>query len=425
MISSSSGARPLIIPRRAAVYVAALLTVQIFVICIWAVRYFVIHDKSSPMLGLDFSVYWAAARVAIEHGAVAIYSPEYMRPVEMAVRPFMDYTPWPYPPTFLLAVIPLGILPFGAALTLFLLVSVIAYAVSIYWVVRRFGSQAFLYVLAFPAVFLVVYCGQNSFITTAIAAAALVAIPKRPLLAGALIAMLGIKPQLGVLFPLALICGCQWRALASAAMFSLLFWGVSFVAFGADAFITFAHALPTFRRDWVDNAESIWAGLPSIYGIARVMGAGSAAAYIVHTILVLPVVAAAAWLWCGNARYELRAAALALATLTVQPYVLYYDLVWMALPIAFLAIDMGKYGATRTEVAMLVFAWLIPAQAFAALMFPDIFQWTPAVLIALLAIISLRHLRATCQTQELAVSSFRQQGVGEYSRMPPEGSNET
>ncbi|MDN4573808.1 hypothetical protein DBB29_09505 [Pandoraea cepalis] len=99
-----------------------------------------------------------------------------------------------------------------------------------------------------------------------------------------------------------------------------------------------------------------------------------------------------AWAWLRSARFELKAAALCASTLLVQPYLLHYDLAWLGLPIAFLAVDMKKYGARSWEIVVLVVAWLSPFQAFAATVPAlPIGQWAPAILIALLVIIFRRQ----------------------------------
>ena len=48
------------------------------------------------------------------------------------------------------------------------------------------------------------------------------------------------------------------------------------------------------------------------------------------------------------------------ATFLVSPYVLFYDLAWLAFPIAWLALDGLRYGWQRGERAVLAAAWLLP-----------------------------------------------------------------
>jgi hypothetical protein len=63
------------------------------------------------------------------------------------------------------------------------------------------------------------------------------------------------------------------------------------------------------------------------------------------------VIAVCVWLWRSACRFELRAASLPVATLMVQPYLIYYDLAWLALPMAWLAVDFVRYSSNRFENA--------------------------------------------------------------------------
>jgi uncharacterized membrane protein len=72
--------------------------------------------------------------------------------------------------------------------------------------VRRLLDRpdAVLLLAAFPGTFMCVLHGQNSMLSAAIIAGAVLCLDTRPLLAGVLIGLLAYKPQLGLLFPLAL-----------------------------------------------------------------------------------------------------------------------------------------------------------------------------------------------------------------------------
>jgi hypothetical protein len=393
-MANPSNGSPLHAGSRLAFYASACLIAQVTAIVIFVVRHYVLSEKTSPALGIDFPVYWAAARVAVEHGAAAIYSPDFMAPLEAVARPHEPYTPWAYPPTFLLLIVPFGLLPFGMALASFLAVTIAMYACSIRAITGPLEIPSWRYALAFPALFVVVAFGQNSFLTVSIAGAALFLLPKRPVVAGALIALLSIKPQLGILFPAVLICGRQWRALLSATAFALLFSAAAVLMFGPTTVVAFLHALTAFKHDWLEqNTGDIWFVLTSVYGAARIHGATSAVAYGIHTVVMLPAIGAVAWLWMDNARYELRAAALTVGAMLAPPYFVLYDLAWLALPIAFLAADMKTRGASRKELAIVIAAWLAPLQAHIARWLPFIGQWAPAVLLALIALIIRRHLQ--------------------------------
>src|SRR5690606_32081673 len=59
--------------------------------------------------------------------------------------------------------------------------------------------------VAFPAVLINFGHGQNGFLSAALFGAALVVLPRRPVLAGLLFAALAYKPQFGIAIPFALL----------------------------------------------------------------------------------------------------------------------------------------------------------------------------------------------------------------------------
>jgi hypothetical protein len=70
--------------------------------------------------------------------------------------------------------------------------------------------------------------------------------------------------------------------------------------------------------------------------------------------------ASLAWLWRGDAAFELKAAGLATGRLLATPYVLDYDLVVLALAIAFYARYGLRRGFLGFEISLLAAAWMVP-----------------------------------------------------------------
>ncbi|WP_257146352.1 glycosyltransferase family 87 protein [Burkholderia sp. JKS000303] len=376
--------------RRVGTYATAALALQIIAVVVWVFRYYRLHDRSAPMVGSDFAVFWAAARVALEHGPTAIFSPQWIQPIEAALRPSGEFAPWPYPPTFLLVVIPFGLVSFARAIVAFGVLSIACYAAVVVRLARPLDAQRQLAIAAFPGLIGAVLTMQNAFLTVAAAGAALLLLRSRPIAAGACIALLMMKPQYGVLFPLALICGRHWKALVSAGMFSVAFVAASVAAFGADAWRAFISFLPTFNRGVVEYGETFWRGMPSLFAMVRAAGAPLPLAYGVHASVAVMAVAAFAYVWIRGARFELRAAALAAATLLVQPYYMYYDLLWLVLPVIFLLLDCRNIRPDRLDIAVIALAWIAPAQAFIAVITGTMWPVSSVILVAVLAVIVRR-----------------------------------
>lgn len=401
--ATPSGAR--IGVQRLRLYAVAALTAQYSVLAIWAVRRYGLHDPQSPMVGDEFVIFWAAARVALEHGAPAIFSPDLMRPIESALWWQDSFSPCPYPPTFLLLIIPFGLLSFGGALIAFFGAGIATYMTMMSKLARACGSGTFLAMAAFPGVAVALATGQNSLFTAAAAGGALALLPASPILAGACIAALVIKPQFGILIPIALIFGRQWMALASAAVCSVVIIVVSTALFGFKTWQAFAAFLPEFNRFAVVHGRELWSGMPTVFAALRLAGSPIGVAYAAHALVALPAVFSMAYLWIKGARFELRAAALVTATLVAQPYFLFYDLVWLALPIVFLLRDAETVALSRFELAVIAAAWLMPAVEFFTDRARAPIQLGPVVLIALLAIIIRRHFAAPSRSSSPLASA--------------------
>jgi len=382
--------------RRLTIYAVVALVLQILALVIWGIRFYVLNDWTAPMLGYDFSVFWSAARVALEHNAAAVFSAQWMQPMEESLRHQIGYSPWPYPPTFLLAVVLFGLLPFGSALVLYFALGLSAYGAMLARISRSLDRAWLPWLAAFPGMPVALGLGQNSLLTVSAAGAALALLETKAGLAGMCIAILVIKPQFGVLFPLALVCSRQWRALVVAGLCTLVFAGGSVAAFGVDAWRAFAAYLPEFSRIAVEQGgREMWLGMPTVFAISRSLGLPVSVAYVVHGLVAAPAVMVMAFLWIKRARFELRATAFVAATLLMQPYVMFYDLVWLILLIVFLMRDARVQPLNRLEWVLLAAAWLAPVQGVLAAYVGLYLQVLPAVLVALLVIVMRRHFAST------------------------------
>lgn len=381
--------------RRLTVYAGVALTIQILVLGIWIIRFYILGDQSAPMFGIDFAIFWSAAKVAVEHGAASVFSPEWMLPMERALG-LSDYSAWPYPPTFLLAVLPLGQLPFGAALILYSVLGLLVYGAVLMRICRGIDRGYLSLLLAFPGAAIAIGLGQNSLFTLAAAGAALALLEVDAALAGVCIAVLAINPQFGILFPLALICGRHWKVFGVSALCTVAFVGDSVVVLGQDAWRAFAAFLPQFGTLAVEQGGNMmWPGMPTAFALGRSIGLSVNGAYLLHGLVAAPAVLAMAFLWAQRARFELRAASFILATLLLQPYVMFYDLAWLILPMAFLLRDGNRLPLSPLEWIVFALAWVAPAQALLSAYLHQYLNVLPIVMIALLVMLVRRHLAMT------------------------------
>jgi hypothetical protein len=190
--------------------------------------------------------------------------------------------------------------------------------------------------LGFPAALWNAVAGQNGFLTAALIGATLSLIERRPVAAGVCLGLLSYKPQFGLLFPIALLAGRCWRTIAAAAATVIAMIAVSTLAFGIASWRAFFEWMPVTSRIVLGEGRADWNRLQSVFGFIRSHGGGETFAWSAQIWLAVVLAAAVAWLWHGRQPFALKAAGLVAASLLATPYVYTYDLVILAIPVAFL-----------------------------------------------------------------------------------------
>jgi hypothetical protein len=327
-----------------------------------------------------------------------------MQPLEAMVRTSSHYDPCPYPPTFLLAIRPLGYLNYPCALLLFLALGIGVYCTVALRIGRRLEQtqRQSILIAALAGMPFAIYAGQNTLFTAATAAAALVLMETAPICAGAYLAVLLVKPQLGVLFPIALVCGRRWKMLLATIVFCSAFMLSSIAVLGMEAWSSFFSYLPAFRQATLLDGRDHWFGMPTLFATARLAGLPVAAAYAVQALAAIPAGLAVAYLWLVNARYELRAAALLVASVLVQPYLMTYDLAWLGFPAALLIRDTVAGELTRLDRLALGAVWSMPVYELIGATFHLPFHLAPVAMILMLTAIVRRHRTSLRPMQRLS-----------------------
>lgn len=182
--------------------------------------------------------------------------------------------------------------------------------------------------------------GQNGFLTAALIGGTLYLMPVRPILAGICLGLLSYKPQYGLLFPLVLIAASQWRTFFSAAATTVLMAFVSWLAFGIESWQAFFHWMPVFSQTFLVEGKAPWWKLQSLFSLMRFLGGTEQLAWIFQWTLTATVAVVLAVMWRSRVSYSLKAAALATGTLLITPYLFMYDMMVLAIPVAFL-VRMG------------------------------------------------------------------------------------
>lgn len=294
-----------------------------------------IDAQGAPIAG-DFVNVWAAGQLTLDGHPAAAYDWTLHKVAEVRAigHPFDVYYGWHYPPTFLFAAAALALMPFVAASVIWLAITLPAYVLAVRNIVG--GNAGIFVAIGFPAALWNATAGQNGFLTAALIGGTLGLMERHPNLAGICLGLLTYKPQFGLLFPIALIAGKQWRVIAIAAVTALVMASAAWTVFGTESWQAFFHWMPATSRVVLGEGAADWQRLQSLFGFVRAHGGSETLAWIVQISAALTLAAGIFWLWRSRAPFELKAAALSAAALLATPYLYIYDAAVLAVPVAFL-----------------------------------------------------------------------------------------
>jgi arabinofuranan 3-O-arabinosyltransferase len=311
--------------------------------------HFLVDAERRPIAN-DFVAVYAAGRLALDGLAASAYDwPAHKAAEVQAIgHDFADYYGWHYPPPFLFVAAALALMPYLGAAVAWLFATLCAYAATLRFILR--DHAGIFLALGFPAAIWNITAGQNGFFTATLIGGTLASLERRPALAGVFLGLLTYKPQFGLLFPLALIADRRWLTIAVATCVAIGMAVASWIVFGTASWLAFFHWLPVTGEIVLGQGRADFDRLQSLYGLVRAHGGSETIAWSLQAAASLAITAAIVWLWRSRAPYELKAAALAAATLVATPYVYMYDVVVLAVAVAFLLRFALDRGMSSTEI---------------------------------------------------------------------------
>jgi alpha-1,2-mannosyltransferase len=362
-------------------------------------------DLQGRPIGTDFSNVYAAGTYVLEGNFQAPFDSVQQFARERSIfGEATQFYGWHYPPYFLFVAAALAWMPYGLALLVWQAITLCLYLLAIRAILSSFrGAQSanpesitpalqeqalktsfwrrwlwipdsryaasgmtmdwLLLALAFPAVLINVGHGHNGFLTAALLGGGLVSLDRRPLVAGILFGLMAYKPQFGLMIPIALAAGGYWRSFVAAAVTAVLLTLVTTLVFGVQVWHAFFVGAEFTRTVVLEQGDTGWHKIQSIFSWARMWGAPVPLAYAIQGAATLVFAMASAWLWHGKAPYPLKAAGLCLAAILATPYTLDYDMMVLAPAIAFLAVNGLARGFGPWEKTALAALWLVPLVA--------------------------------------------------------------
>ncbi len=345
--------------------------------------------QAAARTGVDSVAFWAAGKLAWTDPA-ASYDLEALSSVQRAAK--LAICSFVNPPPFLAMMKPLGLLPYPAALLVFILSTLAVYTAAL-WRISPLAPG-----LAYTGVMLNVCFGQNGLLTGGLFIASMRLLERRPYLAGAVIGCLVIKPQLAILMPIALGFGGHWRAFVAAAVSATSLLLLSWLLLGTSAYSGFLEALVHQPAYLFNGTLQRW--MVSPFAVALSLGFAVPVAIGLQALCSGGAAVVVAKVWRAAGSVEAKAAALAVMTPFATPYLYSYDLVLLYLPILWLA----KQGA---EEPWPWERWIIGAAFFAPILGSTLASrggWVnPGLFVnVLLAVAVLRRISGTRPQQAAA-----------------------
>ncbi len=263
---------------------------------------------------------------------------------------------WIYPPTVLLIGVPLSFLPLFSAFLVWDAGSLFVAIFLLRW--SRLSWPVLLVGLLAPASWRSLELGQWGIITGAMVIAGLLAATRHPVRAGILLGLVTLKPQQGIIVPIAWLAAGFWRAIALASItFGLLALAV-ILWLGPHAWSLFFTNSSAMARELLNAppGQAYMSTGISVFWMCRTMGATVALAYQGQILATLIAVILTYLAWRKpDANRLARVAFTACASLLVTPYGYNFDLIGFSIAIAIIVSNNGW----RVRLVD-VFLWLWP-----------------------------------------------------------------
>ncbi len=321
-----------------------------------------LFTRAGPIIGGDFIVFQHVAERASDSDLAALYEMKTLKAELMARYPGhgeMNFG-WMYPPTMFLFVAPFGDASYLAAYSAWVAAFAAIFLIVAYRLWTNLWAMAF--AVSAPPFFQAIITGQNGLLTAALLALAGGYAERRPVIAGIAAGILTVKPQLGILVPIAFAAAGCWRAFAVAAATALALAGLSVAAFGTDLWLAFVDGLLTHGGRMATSGFP-FEKLVTPFGFAAMLGAPAQVASAAQLFASFALALFIFVVWRRVKDADLRLAALSAAAVMATPYAFYYEFVIVLPAMLVIAKRAAEAGWLLGEKMALIALWILTLMA--------------------------------------------------------------
>jgi hypothetical protein len=275
----------------------------------------------------DFLPLWSYAKIASTQAVSDLYNFNLIHAHQVALG--MDPTrtnPCPYPPTALLLLWPLDIFSYERSYIAWVTITL----ALLMWAIVGTCSRSMLYLVGAmitPSFAINISMGQSGFLTGALIIAGIRLSGSSPVLSGVLLGiLLGFKPQLVFLAPIALIATRNRQALCLAGITVVIIAIASTAIFGWAAWPAWLGQLQRYA-EWFDAV--MLSGLdtfaPTLTGNLMLLGLSAPVVQILQALAAVTVAGLIYGCFRRRGSTKLAAAAMIVGTFLATPHALLYD----------------------------------------------------------------------------------------------------
>ena len=249
----------------------------------------VVLPLRGDILNNDLTLIYIGARIGLEHGWTHIYSLPLQHELFMQMRPhapFNDGERFLSPPPFAWLVLPLTLVGPAGAVYVWIIGSVLA-LVAAWWIAAPGqGPARILWLLAalawYPVLYSLSLAQPDLLLVLLMAAGWRLAEAKRPYLAGIVLGVSVIKPQLTIVLPLLLLVSGRWRIAAAWMVTAAVLAAISLAVIGGQGLSDY--------RSLLNEAQGVTNN--RYFTLAYVLGP-DAVSYIAQGVVIAIAVAGA------------------------------------------------------------------------------------------------------------------------------------
>lgn len=295
-------------------------------------------DRNGLVKGTDFLHFYTLGKLALRGRGDLLYD---MRAQAGLTREFVARAPDGvyvalYGPQMSLFFAPFARLPYGWALTAWLVLNLLIYAFSCDAVwktcpgLHSYRGTVVILAIAFPGLFHLFAWGQSSGLALLCFTLAFLALENdRPMLAGLAIGSLVFKPQLGLAAAVVFVFARQWKVVAGAVTAAILQLAVAWMHYGSGIMREYWHTL-THLEEVLPLLEPRLYQTHSLRSFWSLLLPWPRVAVILYAISALAVLLLSVRVWKSASPLTLRYSTLLLATVLISPHLTVYDLIILA-----------------------------------------------------------------------------------------------